>query len=36
MGKNMLKLDVKGFDEYIASYKAAIKAQKDMVEALPL
>ena len=28
--------DVKGFDEYIASYKAAIKAQKDMVEALPL
>lgn len=28
--------DVKGFDEYIACYKAAIKAQKDMVEALPL
>lgn len=28
--------DVKGFDEYIASYKAAFKAQKDMVEALPL
>ncbi|MEE1034583.1 MAG: FGGY-family carbohydrate kinase [Agathobacter sp.] len=28
--------DVKGFDEYIASYKVAIKAQKDMVEALPL
>ena len=28
--------DEKGFDEYIASYKAANKAQKDMVEALPL
>lgn len=30
------KADVKGFDEYIVSYKAAIAAEKAAVEALPL
>ena len=28
--------DVKGFDEYINTYKAAIEAERAMVKALPL